>query len=123
MKLFKCACRNVIVTTIVMLLIAPTTSYASPTQKLSRGLKNIVTAPCEIAKYMVLEAAHAKPDVLASFFGVFYGSAKGAGLGISRFSSGLCDILTFPIPYRQGWGALIPVEPFTFDNTEGVSRS
>ncbi len=94
-----------------------TQSNSGPKYKLVRGLKNIATSPAEIAKHMIIEAAHAKPDFLGSVYGAFYGSMKGAGLGLARFGSGLCDVFTFPARHDDTWNALFPLPPFTFEET------
>jgi putative exosortase-associated protein (TIGR04073 family) len=89
-----------------------------PLTKLGRGFTNLILFPLEVPKYTVKEAVAAKPDYLASIYGVCYGAPEGVGWSLARFASGLVDVLTFPAKHpEKEWGPLIPIDRFTFEDT------
>ena len=98
-------------------IIFQTPNYASMGSKLKRGVLNALSAPAEIPKHMINTTTHTSPDYLGPIYGVFYGFPKGVGYGLVRLASGAIDTLSFPVSIPSGWGALIPLEPFTFDES------
>ena len=67
-----------------------------PTNKLSRGIVNIVTSPVEIAKQVDLswkESAKQSKNVSG---GIFSGLFKGLAYTVGRMGSGIWDVVSFP---------------------------
>ena len=92
--------------------------YASMGSKLKRGVTNVLIWPAEIPKHIVNEAAKAEPDYTSSFRGMFYGVPKGVGFALVRAVSGVLDIVTFPLNIPSNWEPLVPVGPFSWDETK-----
>lgn len=75
----------------------PPSNAQGPTRKLGRGISNLLFGwselPHEIAKVNTEEGNSAAAG---------YGVARGVGRSVMRISSGLFEILTFPIPLSRG---------------------
>ena len=69
------------------------TAPATPMTKLGRGLTNIITAPVEIPKQIILTGK--KYNLV---IGLLAGTAKGVGFGALRAGMGVLDTVTFFMP-------------------------
>jgi len=78
--------------------------------KLWRGVVNVVTSPLEVPKQIYLTS---KDDHV--FSGVTYGLAKGLCFGVMRFTSGVYDTVTFPIPR---YGKVLMEPKYVFEGWE-----
>jgi putative exosortase-associated protein (TIGR04073 family) len=73
--------------------------------KLGRGFANIAGSPLELGK-QPMEMAKTEPWPVALFGGFF----KGAALMFARIGVGVYEIVTFPIPWPNGYGPIIEPE-------------
>ena len=69
--------------------------------KLTRGLKNIATAPLEIPN-QACKQYHASNTFGNRTLGTVGGAARGIAIGILRFGSGLWDVVTCNLDIPKG---------------------
>ena len=78
--------------------------------KVMRGLLNVATGVLEIPRqawvYALQERQQGTNPLTALIDGMVLGGLKGAFSALGRMGSGAYDVLTFPIDYPKGFGAL-----------------
>lgn len=84
-------------------------------QKFGRGWVNIFTCWVEIPHSVAIEWTRTDPIT-----GVFVGVPKGFVWGFTRFSSGLYDVFTFPLPMTTDYGPVLEPE-FIITDTWGAT--
>ena len=88
---------------IVAILVIPNVSYAyNPITKGVRGALNVVTCPFEIVE-QVKETTKDKGIAV----GYTVGIVKGIGKTFARGLVGIYEVLTFPLPFPNGFGPII----------------
>jgi putative exosortase-associated protein (TIGR04073 family) len=96
---------------LILLLFAPSAHAGDPLRKLSRGFVNILTSPLEYG--VQFQATTARMN---GFMAIPYTLVTGTGAMLVRIGSGVYDIVTFPIPFPEGYKAWItpetPIEAF-----------
>lgn len=103
--------RRVIKTCLIVLIIlnVPISAFAgNPITKFGRGLCNIVTFHFEIMEQSSrIKASH------GSLAGMTYGLGKGIGMALVRALVGIYEVVTFPIPYPEGYEPILK-DPVSF---------
>ncbi len=72
------------------------TTAQNPTDKLGRGIINIVTSPVEIAKQVDLGWKQSTKKSKNVSSGVLSGIVKGLAYTVGRMGSGIWDVVSFP---------------------------
>ena len=68
--------------------------------KFSRGVENVVTAPFEIPKKAYIESSRSD-KWLETFGRLFSGTFIGLGRTVGRTGAGVFDVITFPLPIND----------------------
>jgi putative exosortase-associated protein (TIGR04073 family) len=91
-----------VVTALLIWLCAgvTTASAQDPIHKAGRGATNILAGWIELPKNFSLGMQEDNPVL-----GAVWGLAKGVGLGVTRMVLGAYEVVTFPIPYPQGYAS------------------
>lgn len=76
------------------------------TEKLSRGLNNIILSPFEYI-YQIPASQKQSPDYLTGFFVT---AVRGTGYMIARFATGIYDVVTSPFPMKTNYKPLMEPE-------------
>ena len=97
---------------LMAVLVAPGYCYG-PVEKLSRGISNIFTFPCEIP-YQISETN--KQNGLPAAIG--YGTLKGIFYSVARLLVGGYEVITFPIPAPGNFEPIL-TDPEFFFNSKG----
>ena len=85
-------------------------------QKLFRGVVNLVTGWMEIPKNISITWQESGPAP-----GMTWGFAKGLGLAAARTVVGAFEIVTFPTPITEGYQPIMHPE-FVFENMQARGR-
>lgn len=95
----------IVVLALVVILSATPLIYAkSPTDKLTRGLANVLGGEVlEIPKNIDLEWKNSNNAAV----GITLGMIKGLCMGVARFISGAWDILSFPAAIPEGYEPIL----------------
>jgi|CXWL01.1.fsa_nt_gi putative exosortase-associated protein (TIGR04073 family) len=105
-----------LITVIILTFFVVPNSFAAKnkTQKLGRGIANIVTAPLEIPKEIRahwIKGSEKTPHILAW---IFCGAVKGTFMAAARIGSGAWDVVTFPAEIPEEYEPLLKPD-YVFD--------
>ena len=95
---------------LLLAVVVPSVYCDGPVEKLSRGLSNVVTAPCEIPHQIGWVNDNSGFAAAAS-----YGIVKGVCMTGVRALVGVYEIATFPIPAPGNFEPILTDPEFFFD--------
>ena len=100
-----------------MSVVASPGYSAGPVEKLSRGISNIFTFPCEIPHQ--INETYEQSDWQTA---AFYGTLKGLFYSVARLLCGGWEVVTFPIPWPGNFEPILtdPEYFFSASNSKQV---
>lgn len=94
----------------LMSIVTASAYCGGPVEKLSRGLSNMLTFPCEIP-YQISQTN--KQNGLTAAIG--YGTIKGIFMAGARALAGVYEVVTFPVPAPGNFDPILTDPEFFFD--------
>ena len=83
-----------------------------PTQKLGRGIANMLTFPVE----MLLQTSRVN-NTDGPVAGATWGVLKGLSMTVVRLAVGVYEVLTFPVPMPAGYEPILNDPEFVFEES------
>ncbi|MCX5679797.1 MAG: exosortase system-associated protein, TIGR04073 family [Candidatus Omnitrophica bacterium] len=103
---------SIFIVAVLLIVVVVSSGYCSgPAEKLSRGISNILTFPCEIP-YQISETN--KQNGLTTAIG--YGTLKGIFMAGVRVLMGVYEVITFPIPAPGNFEPIMTDPEFFFNS-------
>jgi len=99
----KKTAKYILIIASILLVCPPVFAGDNPIKKLNRGLINIITSPVEIAKQINKEWKRdaQKEEKESAPKKIFSGLFSGISQSLKKLSSGIVDVVTFPIQPSQ----------------------